>query len=110
MGHKDNESSNFGRFSAKHRDMRANPQCHCTGCFGCRNKTPGMRVMKDDSATIAKAFVNSNLLIFLTPLTFGGYFRAAGTVFMELSTHPYVFRHNAGEAPVLTHTHRGLLL
>jgi len=43
------------------------------GCFGCWNKTPGTCVMKDDSAKIAKAVVNSDLLIFLTPITFGGY-------------------------------------
>jgi multimeric flavodoxin WrbA len=52
------------------RDMKI---VHCTGCFGCWNKTPGMCVMKDDSAKIAYAIVNSDLLIFLTPITFGGY-------------------------------------
>lgn len=52
------------------RDMKI---VHCMGCFGCWNKTPGTCVMKDDSAKIAKAVVNSDLLIFLTPITFGGY-------------------------------------
>lgn len=52
------------------RDMKI---VHCVGCFGCWNKTPGSCVMKDDSAKIAKAVVNSDLLIFLTPITFGGY-------------------------------------
>ncbi len=52
------------------RDMKI---MHCVGCFGCWVKTPGMCVMKDDSAEIAKAVVNSDLLIFLTRITFGGY-------------------------------------
>jgi multimeric flavodoxin WrbA len=52
------------------RDMKI---AHCMGCFGCWVKTPGMCVMKDDSAKIDKAVVNSDLLIFLTPITFGGY-------------------------------------
>ncbi|OQX02116.1 MAG: hypothetical protein BWK80_58615 [Desulfobacteraceae bacterium IS3] len=52
------------------RDMKI---VHCVGCFGCWNKTPGSCVMKDDSAKIVKAVVNSDLLIFLTPITFGGY-------------------------------------
>lgn len=46
---------------------------HCMGCFGCWVKTPGMCVMKDDSAAIVRTMVNSDLLIFFTPITFGGY-------------------------------------
>ncbi len=52
------------------RDMKI---VHCMGCFGCWVKTPGTCVMKDDSAKIDKALVSSDLLIFLTPITFGGY-------------------------------------
>jgi len=45
----------------------------CLGCFGCWVKTPGICVINDEGRDIAKAVVQSNLLIFLTPVIFGGY-------------------------------------
>lgn len=46
---------------------------YCIGCFGCWTKTPGECIIKDDNRTIAAAIINSDLLILLTPVTFGGY-------------------------------------
>lgn len=46
---------------------------HCVGCFECWVKTPGICRFKDDAPQIAEAFINSNLLICITPVTFGGY-------------------------------------
>lgn len=45
----------------------------CLGCFGCWVKTPGICVINDEGRNIAKAVIQSNLLIFLTPVIFGGY-------------------------------------
>jgi hypothetical protein len=45
----------------------------CTGCFGCWVKTPGVCVIPDASQEIAKTFIQSDLVIYLTPVTFGGY-------------------------------------
>ncbi len=45
----------------------------CLGCFGCWVKTPGICVINDEGRDIAKAVIQSNLLIFLTPVIFGGY-------------------------------------
>ncbi|NBK25909.1 MAG: flavodoxin family protein, partial [Spirochaetia bacterium] len=45
----------------------------CMGDFLCWTKTPGICKNKDDNRLIAEAVVQSNLLIFLTPVTFGGY-------------------------------------
>jgi multimeric flavodoxin WrbA len=47
----------------------------CTGCFRCWNTTPGICTgVKDDEAEeITKKVISSNLVVFLTPLTFGGY-------------------------------------
>jgi len=44
----------------------------CAGCFGCWIKTPGKCVM-EETADIAQSFVQSDLAVFLTPVTFGGY-------------------------------------
>ena len=45
----------------------------CTGCFGCWIQTPGICIIDDDGREIAKQAAQADLLIFLTPITFGGY-------------------------------------
>lgn len=45
----------------------------CRGCFGCWVLTPGECVVKDDSQAICRLFINSDLVIFLTPVVYGGY-------------------------------------
>lgn len=45
----------------------------CIGCFGCWIKTPGECILKDQGREIAKAVARSDLLILLSPVTFGGY-------------------------------------
>ena len=46
---------------------------HCTGCFDCWLKTPGLCKFNDDGRQIAEAYIKSDLVIFFTPITFGGY-------------------------------------
>ena len=45
----------------------------CLGCFGCWVKTPGVCVIDDPGRDVARGMVQSDLLVYLTPLTFGGY-------------------------------------
>ncbi len=45
----------------------------CIGCFKCWDTTPGICIQKDDAQDIVKKIIQSDLVIFLTPLTFGGY-------------------------------------
>ncbi|HTR45071.1 MAG TPA: flavodoxin family protein [Thermodesulfovibrionales bacterium] len=45
----------------------------CTGCFGCWIRTPGTCVINDAGRDIARKAIQSDLLVFLTPVTFGGY-------------------------------------
>lgn len=45
----------------------------CLGCFGCWLKTPGMCVIPDAGQHLAKSIIQSNLLITISPITFGGY-------------------------------------
>lgn len=46
---------------------------HCVGCFECWIKTPGICRFKDDGGEIAAKLIQSDLSVFLTPVTFGGY-------------------------------------
>ncbi len=45
----------------------------CLGCFGCWIKTPGECVIDDYGRETTKQAMQSDLLIWLTPITFGGY-------------------------------------
>ena len=45
----------------------------CTGCFGCWVKTPGACVINDAGRDLAKSFIQSDLVISISPITFGGY-------------------------------------
>lgn len=45
----------------------------CTGCFGCWLKTPGKCTINDKGQEIAKEVIQSDIVILLTPITFGGY-------------------------------------
>lgn len=46
---------------------------HCAGCFGCWVQTPGVCIINDAGRDVAKAIIQSDLVIYLTPVTFGGY-------------------------------------
>ena len=52
------------------REMEIAP---CLGCFRCWIKTPGICVINDAGRDIVQEAVQSDLLVFLTPVTFGGY-------------------------------------
>jgi multimeric flavodoxin WrbA len=45
----------------------------CSGCFGCWVKTPGVCVHNDAGREVAARAARSDLFIYLTPVTFGGY-------------------------------------
>lgn len=46
----------------------------CSGCFSCWVKTPGRCIIEnDDQEAILSATAVSDLVIWLTPITFGGY-------------------------------------
>jgi multimeric flavodoxin WrbA len=47
----------------------------CIGCFRCWHTTPGIctGIKGDEGEEIIKKIIRSDLVVFLTPLTFGGY-------------------------------------
>jgi multimeric flavodoxin WrbA len=46
---------------------------NCAGDFLCWIRTPGMCNVNDDNRHIAAAVITSDLMVFLSPITFGGY-------------------------------------
>ncbi|OGG02098.1 MAG: hypothetical protein A3F83_15045 [Candidatus Glassbacteria bacterium RIFCSPLOWO2_12_FULL_58_11] len=52
-------------------ELRAMNIGHCTGCWGCWVKTPGECVIRDDSQKVCRAAINSDLLLFASPVIMG---------------------------------------
>ena len=46
---------------------------NCSGDFFCWIRSPGMCHLNDDNRKLAAAILSSDLLVYLTPVTFGGY-------------------------------------
>lgn len=44
---------------------------YCTGCWGCWVKTPGQCVINDDSNIVCQETINSDLVIFASPVIMG---------------------------------------
>jgi hypothetical protein len=53
--------------------LRGETIAWCAGCFGCWVKTPGVCVHSDAGRGVAARMARSDLLVYLTPVTFGGY-------------------------------------
>ena len=81
-----NRSNNLARFSKKIADslikhgfelkeikLHEKKIDDCLGCFKCWTKTPGLCIIKDDADQILADIINSELLIFLSPVVFGSY-------------------------------------
>jgi len=44
---------------------------YCIGCFSCWVKTPGKCITKDDSDDICRVYINSDLVLFASPVIMG---------------------------------------
>jgi multimeric flavodoxin WrbA len=53
--------------------LRDEKIAYCLGCFECWTKTPGLCRIDDANREVAASIIGSNLTIYLTPITFGGY-------------------------------------
>lgn len=67
---KELESRKWETVSYQLRDLSITA---CRGCFKCWLETPGQCHMKDDANGLTKTLAQSRLLVFLTPVSFGGY-------------------------------------
>ncbi|MDQ7092590.1 flavodoxin family protein [Desulfosporosinus sp. PR] len=45
----------------------------CMGCFGCWIKKPGECVIKDEMAELDRCYMNSEVVVFLSPVVFGQF-------------------------------------
>ncbi len=45
----------------------------CIGCFQCWDTSPGVCFQKDEAQDIVQKVIQSDLVVFLTPITFGGF-------------------------------------
>jgi multimeric flavodoxin WrbA len=59
---------NVNSFTLRDTDIAA-----CKGCFKCWIQTPGVCNVDDAGRRVAEQFIKSDLVVFLSPVTFGGY-------------------------------------
>lgn len=57
----------------QHFDVARSELKTCLGCFGCWIKKPGMCIMRDKQDDFNEAFIKSDIVIFLTKITYGTY-------------------------------------
>jgi multimeric flavodoxin WrbA len=62
-----------GGWQATYHTLRDEKVAYCLGCFECWTKTPGVCRIDDDGRRLAAALIASDLAVYLTPVTFGGY-------------------------------------
>lgn len=60
-------------WQVEHICLRDKKIGNCAGDFFCWIRNPGICNVNDVNRDIAKAMVHSDLLVYLTPITFGGY-------------------------------------
>ncbi|MBI5033961.1 MAG: NAD(P)H-dependent oxidoreductase [Chloroflexi bacterium] len=60
-------------WAVEHIVLREKKIGNCAGDFFCWVRSPGVCNVNDDNRTIAASIVASDLMIYLTPITFGGY-------------------------------------
>ncbi len=65
---------------------------YCTGCWTCWWKTPGLCAIKDDAEKVFKSVINSDLVIFASPLNAGFTSSSLKKITDRLIVliHPYV--------------------
>jgi multimeric flavodoxin WrbA len=68
------------RAGAEHVKLRELAITPCTGCFGCWTRTPGECVFEDASRDIVRSYACSDVVVYATPVTFGGYSSLTKTV------------------------------
>jgi multimeric flavodoxin WrbA len=64
----------------------------CSGCFNCWLRTPGECCKRDDSATICRSVINSDLVLFASPIVMGfttALLKRAADQMVPL-VHPYL--------------------
>ena len=60
-------------YETKARTLSEEKIAPCLGCFDCWLKTPGQCIIKDDASSLPRDVIQSDLLVYLTPVTFGMY-------------------------------------
>ena len=61
------------RWAVEPIELRDTQIAPCLGCFGCWIKTPGICVIDDAGRETTRKAIQSDLQVWLTPVTFGGY-------------------------------------
>ena len=54
-------------------DVSSDDLAYCSGCFDCWVKSPGECVIRDSMPKISRSFMDSDVIVYLSPVIFGHY-------------------------------------
>jgi len=54
-------------------ELRSMDISYCIGCFGCWVKSPGECRSEDDSVVVSRAYINSDFVLYTSPVIMGFY-------------------------------------
>jgi multimeric flavodoxin WrbA len=60
-------------YQIEHRGIGRDELAFCKGCFGCWIKQPGECTIKDSMSEINNNFINSDVVVYLSPVIFGQF-------------------------------------
>jgi multimeric flavodoxin WrbA len=60
-------------FRLEHRRIGRKDLTYCKGCFGCWVQKPGECLMKDGMGELNRACMNSDVVVYLSPVVFGQF-------------------------------------
>jgi multimeric flavodoxin WrbA len=60
-------------FQIDHTEIGRDELAFCKGCFGCWIKQPGECTIKDAMSEINNNFINSDVVVYLSPVIFGQF-------------------------------------
>ncbi len=72
LGYLKDKASESGR-EVKFLDLGKVSRHPCRGCFNCWVKTPGKCIFNDDAQAVMKEEINSDRVMYICPVTWGGY-------------------------------------
>jgi multimeric flavodoxin WrbA len=85
----------------------------CRGCFACWLKHPGTCAIKDDQEPVLRAMAASDVQVWITPVTFGGYspaLKKALDRFIPIILPFFTTRQGESHHPLRYQKRRGLIV
>ncbi len=82
-----------------HIDLAKHEIKSCIGCLNCFFKTPGQCILDDMVRQLPHTYLDSDMVVFITPITFGGFSSILAKAYyrMVIQLEMHLFQYSKGE-------------